>query len=68
LCLPTASVRTAGGVWDDAIPNWRVGEKFMLGDGSRFRILGINTEVDVDGLEELYERGINDIWTVEPAE
>ena len=52
------------------VPPSRTGgwEEFMLGDGSRFRIVSINTEVDVDGLEELYERGINDIWTLEPAE
>jgi hypothetical protein len=54
-------------VFVTAIPNWRVGEECMLGDGSRFRILDINTEVDVDGLEELYERGINGIWMVEPV-
>jgi len=48
-----------------AVPNWSVGEEFMVSRGGRFRILGINDEIDVDGLEELYERGINGIWMVE---
>jgi hypothetical protein len=39
----------------------------MLSSGSEFRILGNNTEFDVDGLEELDERGINAIWTVAPV-
>jgi hypothetical protein len=51
-----------------AIPNWRVGEKFLLGDGSQFRILHIHTDMTDDRLEELYSRGINAIWTVEPIE
>lgn len=49
-----------------AVPNWSVGEEFMVAGGKRFRILGINNDIDVDGLEELYERGINGIWMVEP--
>jgi hypothetical protein len=51
-----------------AIPNWRVGEEFMLSNGSRFRILDINTDMTDDQLEQLHSRGINDIWTVEPAD
>ena len=39
----------------------------LLTHPAEFRILGINDEIDVEGLEELYERGINAIWTVEPA-
>jgi hypothetical protein len=50
-----------------AVPNWGVGEEFMVSRGGRFRILGINEEIDVEGLEELYERGINGIWMVEPT-
>jgi len=51
-----------------AVPNWSVGETFMVAGGKQFRILGINEEVDVEGLEDLYERGINGIWMVEPAD
>jgi hypothetical protein len=40
----------------------------MVAGGKEFRILGINDEIDVEGLEELYERGINAIWMVEPAD
>jgi hypothetical protein len=36
--------------------------------GGRFRTLGINDEIDDEGLEELYERGINGTWMVEQAE
>ena len=50
-----------------AVPNWSVGEEFMVAGLERFRILGINDEIDVVRLEELYERGINGIWVVEPA-
>jgi hypothetical protein len=39
----------------------------MVSRGGRFRIVGINDEIDVEGLEELYDRGINGIWMVEPA-
>jgi hypothetical protein len=55
-------------VFVTAVPNWRVEEEFMLADGSQFRIVGINNDVDADGLDELYERGINAIWMVEPVE
>jgi len=51
-----------------AVPNWSEGETFMVAGGKRFRILGINDEIDAEGLEELYERGINGIWMVEPAD
>jgi hypothetical protein len=51
-----------------AVPNWSVGETFMVAGGKQFRIVGINDEVDVAGLEELYERGINGIWMVEPVD
>ena len=46
-----------------AIPNWGVGEEFMVAGLKRFRILDINDEIDADGLE----RGINGIWMVEPV-
>jgi hypothetical protein len=54
-------------VFVTAIPNWRVGDECMLGDGSRFRILDINTDMADDQLEELYCRGINGIWVVDPT-
>ena len=50
-----------------AIPNWTVGETFMVAGGAQFRIVGINTDIEAEGLEELYERGINGIWMVEPT-
>jgi hypothetical protein len=50
-----------------AVPNWSVGEEFMVARLKRFRIIGINDEIDVEGLEELYNRGINGIWMVERA-
>jgi hypothetical protein len=37
----------------------------MVSNGDRYRIVAINDEIDVDGLEELYDRGINGIWMVE---
>jgi hypothetical protein len=37
----------------------------MVGRGKRFRILGINDQIGVEGLEAPYERGINGIWMVE---
>ena len=43
------------------------GEEFMVAGLKRFRILGINDDIAVQGLEELYERGINGIWIVEPV-
>jgi hypothetical protein len=50
-----------------AVPNCGVGEEFMVAGVQRFRIVGINDEIDVEGIEELYERGINGIWMVEPV-
>ena len=51
-----------------AIPNCTVGETFMVARGKQFRILGINDDIDVDGLEELYERDFHGIWVVEPVD
>jgi hypothetical protein len=51
-----------------AIPNWKTGEVLTLGDGQRLRIVHINLDLDDDRLEELYERGINGMWIVEPTE
>jgi hypothetical protein len=46
-----------------AVPNWRVGEEFLNGDGRRWRILAIETEI----ANELLERGFNGVFTVEPG-
>jgi hypothetical protein len=54
-------------VFVTAVPNWHEGDAFMPSSGARYRILGINENVDETGLEELYQRGINAIWMVEPA-
>jgi hypothetical protein len=45
------------------VPNWEVGEKVTLSDGSRARILGIETKLRV----RLLGRGFNGVFTVEPA-
>jgi hypothetical protein len=45
-----------------AIPNWTVGETFMLSRGERLRILAIETVIS----EELVEQGFNGAFTVEP--
>jgi hypothetical protein len=46
-----------------AVPNYAVGETFLLGKGHRLRILRIDTDID----DELVERGINAVFTVEPV-
>jgi len=33
-------------VFITAVPNWHVGEEFMVSRGERFRIAGINDEID----------------------
>ena len=47
-----------------AVPNWTIGETFLLDDGEQMRILAIDTEID----DELIDRGFNALWVVEPAE
>ena len=42
-----------------AVPNWTVGETFLT--GHEWRILTIDTNID----DELVERGINAVFTVE---
>jgi hypothetical protein len=44
-----------------AVPNWTVGETFATGRGHEWRILAIDTDID----DELVERGINAVFTVE---
>jgi hypothetical protein len=55
-------------VFVTAVPNWREGEEFIVSSGDRFRILEINDQIDVKGLEELDRRDIIGIWKVEPAD
>ena len=50
-----------------AVPNWTVGETFRVAGGKQCRVVGVNDEIDAEGVEELYERGINGIWMVEPV-
>jgi hypothetical protein len=50
-------------VFVTAVPNWTVGETFLLSRGERMSILAIETEID----EELIEQGISGVFTVEPA-
>ena len=33
-----------------------------------FRIVAVNDGIDNAGLDELYERGVNGVWMVEPTE
>jgi hypothetical protein len=40
----------------------------MVSSGDRFRILGIDDQIDVKALEELDRRGMFGIWKVEPAD
>jgi hypothetical protein len=46
-----------------AVPNWTVGETFSTGRGDEWRILAVDYDVDV----ELVDRGLNAVFTVEPA-
>jgi hypothetical protein len=45
-------------VFVTVVPNWTVGETFLLGDGERFRILAI----DADIVDELIEQGFNAVF------
>jgi hypothetical protein len=61
-------VDEAGDVQDPAgfltaVPNWTAGETLLLGDGRRFRILEIRTEL----LPEMLDAGFNGIFVVEPV-
>lgn len=45
------------------VPNWTVGETLLLGSGERFRILGIETDLD----EPALAAGFNGVFVVEPV-
>jgi hypothetical protein len=46
-----------------AVPDWIEGREFLLGGYERLRILAINSAIS----DELKERGINAVFTVERA-
>jgi hypothetical protein len=46
-----------------AVPNWTVGETFLMAHGRKFRILEIGTEL----LPEMLDAGFNGIFVVGPA-
>jgi hypothetical protein len=50
-------------VFVTAVPNWTVGETFSTGRGHEWRILAIDTDID----DELVDRGIKAVFTVEPV-
>jgi hypothetical protein len=66
LVLPDGAVNDPA-VFITPMPNYDVGETFMLGDGERLRILHINLELDEDALDVLYAQGIHGMWIVEPT-
>ena len=47
-----------------AVPNWTVGEVFLIGSGARFRILEIRTDVARD----VADAGYNGVFVVEPED
>ena len=52
-------------VFVTAIPNWKVGETFMVGVGKQFRIVAKGE--NLEELAELYEQGVHGFWVVEPV-
>jgi hypothetical protein len=44
-----------------AVPNWNVGDTFLLPGGERFRILAIQTEI----ARQLFDAGFNGVFVVE---
>jgi hypothetical protein len=50
------------------VPNYDVGEVFMLGDGEQLRIIHLDLKLDEAAVEHLYQEGINGIWIVEPVD
>jgi hypothetical protein len=49
------------GEYETIVPNWSHGDEFLLGDGRRFRIVGI---VGIDDDVGVF----NALWKVEPVE
>jgi hypothetical protein len=48
------------GEFETVVPNWSAGDEFTMGDGRRFRIIGI---VPVDNAVGVF----NALWKVEPV-
>jgi hypothetical protein len=61
LVLPDGEINDPA-VFVTPVPNYDVGETFMLGDGERLRILEIAPAI----VDELTEFGIGSVFTVEP--
>jgi hypothetical protein len=52
------------GAFVTAIPNWSVGETFLLAHGEQFRILEIKTDI----ADELLDAGFSGVFVVEPVD
>jgi hypothetical protein len=50
------------GEFETIVPNWAKGDEFLMGDGRRFRIVGIVPFPDDDDVP------FNPFWKVEPAD
>jgi hypothetical protein len=67
LVLPDGEINDPA-VFTTPVPNYDVGEVFMLGDGEQLRIVHLDLELDEAAVEHLFQQGINGIWIVEPVE
>ena len=63
LLLPDGEV-TDPAVFVTEVPVWDLGSVFETPDGSRWRLLAVTADIDL----EFVAHGINAIWTVEPAD
>jgi hypothetical protein len=67
LVLPDGEINDPA-VFLTPVPNYDVGEVFMLGDGKQLRIVHLDLELDEAAVEHLFQQGINGIWIVEPVD
>jgi hypothetical protein len=67
LVLPDGEINDPA-VFLTPVPNYDVGEVFMLADGEQLRIVHLDLELDEDAVGHLYQQGINGIWIVEPLD
>ena len=67
LVLPDGEIYEPA-VFMTPVPNYYVGEVFMLGDGGQLRIVHLDLKLDEAAVEHLYQQGFNGIWIVEPVE
>jgi hypothetical protein len=63
LVLPDGEV-TDPAVFVTEVPTWKVGGVFQTRDGSRWRLLGTEGDINL----EFVAHGITAIWTVEPVD